>query len=193
MKYRYWAVAAALALAACHNKPAADGAASDMAAGSDSDVTLPRLPASEPTDARSYLDKAAAGDAFEIESSRAILKTTGNPAIRTFANMMITAHKQSSAQLRTAAGKLHLAEGSTTLSSDQQRTLDSIKAAKGTDADQAYLAAQRDAHSQALDLHKHYASDGDVPELKQAATSIATVVQRHLDELDKLPKPQGGT
>ncbi|MBB3956654.1 DUF4142 domain-containing protein [Novosphingobium sediminicola] len=196
MKYSLLIIAPVLMLAACDKKPEngpenVNATEGTVATDSGPDVTLPHLTL-QPTDARTYLDKAAAGDSFEIESSRALLKTSKNPAVRNFANMMISAHQESSRKLRGAAEKLKLAAGATSLSQDQQQKLDAIKSAAAADVDQLYLTSQRSAHNDALDLHRHYASDGDTPALKEAAGAIAPVVQKHLDELDKLTKPQDG-
>ncbi|NKJ01707.1 DUF4142 domain-containing protein [Novosphingobium sp. SG707] len=193
MKYRLLMIASVLALGACNNKadngnPAVDNEATTAAAP---DITLPHLTL-QPSDARGYLDKAAAGDSFEIESSQALLKTSKNPAVRSFAKMMVSAHQESSRKLQAAADKLKIAAGSTTLSPDQQQKLDGIKAADAAHVDELYLASQRSIHTDALDLHKHYASDGDTAALKTVAAGIAPVVQKHLDELDKLGRQGDG-
>ena len=190
MGHAYWIVAPALvlALAGCDKKPAAEDPSGDKVTMEAPDIKLPAA-ITQPDDARSYLDKAAAGDSFEIQSSQAILKTTANKDIKDFARMMITAHEKSTKDLKAASDKIKLAAGSPTLTTEQQSNLDKLAAARGTDADKMYLDMQRDAHKDALDLHKHYASDGDTPSLKAVAATIAPVVQSHLDALDKLPSP----
>lgn len=188
MGHAYWIVAPALALAlvGCDKKPSAENPSGDKVTMEAPDIKLPAA-ITQPDDARSYLDKAAAGDSFEIQSSQAILKTTANKDIKEFAKMMIAAHEKSTKELKSAADKIKLAAGSPALTTDQQTELDRIAAARGADADKLYLDAQRDAHKDALDLHKHYASDGDTPSLKAVAATIAPIVQSHLDALDKLP------
>lgn len=150
---------------------AADSAASQTAPGSD---------------AATYLTKAGAGDLFEIESSRAILKTTQNPQIKNFAQMMIKDHEASTTILRKAARSADLNVPKPQLRPDQQQSLDSIKAAKGEAADKIYLGAQRDGHAAALILHKTYAANGSSEPLKTAAGQIAPVVEQHIAALDKL-------
>lgn len=192
MKYGFLMIASALTLAGCNNKADNGNATENVeATGAAPDITLPHLTL-QPSDARTYLDKAAAGDRFEIETSQALLKTSKNPAVRKFAQMMIAAHQESSRKLGAAADKLQLPAGSTSLTQDQQNKLDIIKSANAADVDQLYLTSQRSAHSDALDLHRHYASDGDNPALKEVAATIAPVVQKHLDELDKLTDRRDG-
>lgn len=190
MGHAYWIVAPALvlALAGCEKKPVTVDPSGDKVTMEAPDIKLPAA-ITQPDDARSYLDKAAAGDSFEIQSSQAILKTTANKDITGFAKMMIAAHEKSTKDLKSAADKLHLASGAPVLTTDQQAKLDRLAAARGTDADKMYLDMQRDAHKDALDLHRHYASDGDTPDLKAVAAKIAPVVQSHIDALDKLPSP----
>ncbi len=181
------APALALALAGCDKKPAAEAPSGDNVTLEGADATLPAA-ATPQRDARSYLDQAAAGDSFEIRSSEAILKTTSREDIRSFARMMIAAHAKSTKELEGAAGKLKFAAGSSTLTAIQLQKLGELAAATGAEADNLYLDMQRDGHKEALDLHRRYAADGDMPSLKTVAASIAPVVQQHLDALAKLPK-----
>lgn len=193
MKTMLWLTLPALALAACHKD--ADNAQSMSA--SDTDVTSAQaasLPDADSanadsaavTDAASYLDKAGAADLFEIESSRALLKTTQAGPIADFAHMMIKDHEASTAMLKKAAKTANITPSSPQLSPDQQHSLDTIRAAKGKDADQAYLEAQRSAHAAALLLHKGYAANGDSEPLKAAAAKIAPVVEHHIDMLNSI-------
>lgn len=188
MGHGYWIVAPALALAlaGCDKQPAAESAPGDKITMEAPDIKLPAA-TSPASHARNYLDKAAAGDSFEIQTSQAILKTTERADIRSFAKMMIAAHEKSTKALDGAAEKLKLAPGSPTLSVDLQKKLGQLAAANGVNADKLYLDMQRDAHKDALDLHKQYATEGETPGLKTVAGSIAPVVQQHLDALGKLP------
>lgn len=206
MKKVLWFVLPALAmpafaLSACHkDNEAALTSASDSMTSDASSVTpgdgVPALSvdsaasdtadAAPGTDATTYLAKAGAGDLFEIESSRAILKTTQNPQIKSFAEMMIKDHESSTAMLKKAAKSESINAPTPKLTADQQQTLDSIKAAKGADADKIYLGAQREGHGAALSLHKTYAANGNSAALKDAAAKIVPVVQHHITMLDKI-------
>lgn len=211
MKTLLWLALPALTLAACQKAPdaaqgdasttlTADSSASDSSA-SDTVTPASGLPSMAPSptvsdaqaaagkpgnDPATYLAKAGAGDLFEEESSRAILKTTQDPQIKSFARMMIADHEQSAAILKKAARVADLNVTPPALRPDQQQSLDAIKAAKGKDADHAYLGAQRDAHAAALNLHRTYAANGDTPQLKAAAARIVPVVEQHIAMLDTL-------
>jgi putative membrane protein len=187
----------AMALSGCNkSSDPAQSAMSDSAASAAPADGIPTLAASSGdsadanaapgTDAATYLTKAGAGDLFEIESSRTILKTTQDPKVKSFAQMMVTDHEASTAMLKKAAKSADINVPSPHLTPDQQQTLNSIKAAKGADADKIYVGAQRDGHAAALMLHKTYAANGNVEALKAAATKIAPVVQQHIEMLDKM-------
>ncbi len=150
--------------------------------------TAPPSPANAmaPLDAATYLAKAAAGDRFEIESSRLILAKSPSAKVASFARMMIADHTRSTARLTQAARQDGLAMPAPALDSTQAAALDGLRQAQGETAQNVYLAAQRDAHTAALALHRAYADKGDKPALRAAANAIAPVVARHADMLAQL-------
>ncbi|WP_343610644.1 DUF4142 domain-containing protein [Novosphingobium sp.] len=183
------AILPALALAACQKAPStADAVSSGVvldnpAAVSSSDSGSDTAPV---TDAKTYLEKAGAGDKFEIDSSRAILKTTKNAEIENFAKMMISAHTESTEKVKKAAMAADIKAPAPVLPPELQQKLDAIKAAKGEDADKLYLEAQKEGHQAALALHKSYGAGGDTPQLKVVADNIVPVVRDHITMLNKM-------
>lgn len=183
------AILPALALAACQKAPSTADAASsgvvldDPAAVSSSESTTDTAPV---TDAKTYLEKAGVGDKFEIESSRAIIKTTKNAEIENFAKMMISAHTDSTEKVKKAAMAAGIKAPEPVLPPELQQKLDAIKAAKGEDADKLYIEAQKEGHQAALALHKSYGAGGDTPQLKVVADNIVPVVRDHITMLNKI-------
>jgi putative membrane protein len=179
------AACAALALAAC-GKKAED---TDMAAQGTPDAnptaTVP-TPANE-AGAPDFVAKAAASDMFEIESSKLALTRTKNADIKAFAQMMIDMHTQTTAGLKKAiADSGQPLTPPAALPADLQSKLDDLSKASDADFDKAYMDAQVDGHQAALDLMTRYASDGDVPALKDAAAKTAPIVQEHLTKATAL-------
>lgn len=172
-----------LALAACGRAEAPSNTSADMANPAQPTPTAAR-PAGTATP--TYLANAGAGDLFEIESSRAILNSTKNADIKSFAQMMIDQHSKSTEKVKAAARAAGLSVPPPQLNAEQKGLLSGIKGASGDAADRAYLEAQRSAHAQALALHQGYAATGDTPSLKKAAGEIAPVVQQHIEMLQKL-------
>ncbi|HET6526876.1 DUF4142 domain-containing protein [Sphingopyxis sp.] len=139
-----------------------------------------------PTDAATYVTKAGAGDMWEIESSKALLAKSGKADVKTFAQMMVDQHGQSTAKIKAAASSANIEVPAPKLDADQQKMLDEIRNADAAAIDAIYLAHQRAAHDSALALHRAYATNGDTEALKKAAGEIAPVVEKHIAELDKL-------
>lgn len=191
MKKLLWLALPPLLIAGCNRTTEpADG--TNQVSGGATNATPSQndaAPAVPAADTPGYLAKAGAGDLFEIESSEAIIAKTKNAEIRSFAQMMIKHHKESTAKVTAAAKQAGISVAAPALEPHQQQSLDEIKKATGADADRVYLDAQVTAHDQALALHQAYAANGDTPQLKTAAGEIATVVQRHIETLARLRTP----
>lgn len=169
------------------NTDTADDAAATQTAAAMDGASAPSADAAAPTDAAGYLAMAGAGDLFEIESSRAILAKSPDKAVADFADMMIKQHTDSTAKLKAAAGRDGVTVPPPQMTADQQAKVDGIKAATGASATDLYLTAQREAHPQALALHRGYAAAGDKSALKATAGEIVPVVQEHIATLQKMP------
>ncbi len=134
------------------------------------------------TGGQAFANTAAASDAFEIASSKLALDNSNSPAIKKFANQMIAAHTASTDKLKAATAGLSPAiTPDPKLNAAQQAKLDSLKGLTGTAFDTAYIAAQQEAHQQALDMLKAYGATGDVPALKTFAVGLAPTVAAHLN------------
>ncbi|PXA86540.1 DUF4142 domain-containing protein [Nostoc sp. 3335mG] len=182
---------ATMTLTACGHKAdanASDNAAAMSSAGlNDSNEAAPP-PIDENSQAaalspdQAFANKAAASDAFEIATSKLALAKADKPALKKFAQQMITAHTASTAKLKTATGGLSPAiTPDPALSADQQQTLTDLQSKSGADFDAAYKAAQVDGHEKTLDVLKAYANSGDVPALKTFASSLVPTVTAHLN------------
>ena len=133
-----------------------------------------------------YVATAGASDLYERRSSELVLQSTQDPAIRQFATMMIAHHTKSTKDVVAAARQARVKAPPLKLMPAQVTMVTELKAVKGSARDKAYVAQQRQAHDQALALHKAYAAEGTVPALRAAAGKVVTVVQRHIDMLSKM-------
>lgn len=194
------AATAAIALSSCGpktsttNTTSSDTVATDtmttnggdtmMANGSDANSAMPAA-----NSAQTFVNTAAASDAFEIASSKLALDNASSASVKKFANQMITAHEGSTAKLKkTTAGLSPALTPDPTLTADQQSKLDDMKGKKGADFDAAYIAAQQGGHQATLDALKGYAASGDVPALKDFASGLVPTVTAHLN-MAKALKP----
>ena len=172
--------AAALALAGCGPKATgnADAGGNEAAIA----ATNSTAPAPAATGGQAFANAAAASDAFEIASSRLALTSASSSAIKRYAQKMIDAHTDSTAQLKTAAASASPAiTPDPSLTADQQAKLDALMSLSGKAFDQAYAAAQTEGHQKTLDTLRSYAGSGDVPSLKAFATTITPIVAAHLN------------
>ncbi|WP_312490926.1 DUF4142 domain-containing protein [Sphingomonas sp.] len=175
------ATTALLALAGCGrgNDTAQTNMTNDTAMTAQPDATTPTPAASA---SQSFVNAAAASDAFEIETSKLALTNGASASVKSFARKMIEAHTASTAKLKaTTAGLSPALTPDPTLNAEQQQKLDRLKALNGNAFDQAYITEQTAAHQQTLDTLKAYAASGDVPALKSFANEMIPTVTAHLN------------
>jgi putative membrane protein len=180
-----------LALSACGHKGSADAdmnasSAASSANAEDSNAATsvgapPSAVAAQPA-GQTFANTAAASDAFEIATSKLALDKAGKPAVRKFAQQMITAHTASTAKLKSVGGSLSPAiTPDPTLSADQQQVLTDLQSKSAAEFDSAYKAAQVSGHQKTLDALKSYAASGDTPALKSFASGLVPTVTAHLN------------
>ena len=144
---------------------------------------LTAVSAQAPMTASSYMMKAGAGDQYEIQSSKLLLQTTTNPALKQFANMMVTDHMKSTADVKAAAMTARLRAPAPKLDAKGAADVAALRRARGTQRDMLYVTQQKAAHDKALALHQGYAANGSVASLRDAASAIVPVVETHRNEL----------
>lgn len=130
-----------------------------------------------------YVTTAGASDLYERTSSQVVLETTQDPNIRAFAQQMIAEHAKSTAQVKAAAAKSRVKAAPPRLTPLQSELIAELRAEAGPARDMAYVAQQKAAHGQALNVQKAYAMEGAAPALKATASGIVPVVQHHIQML----------
>ncbi|MDR6145018.1 putative membrane protein [Sphingomonas sp. SORGH_AS870] len=176
------ATTALLALAGCGKKQDATPAdtTNSVAAANQLDAATPTPAAVSAS--QSFVNTAAASDAFEIESSKLALTNGASASVKSYARKMIEAHTASTAKLKATTATLSPAlTPDPALNAEQQQTIDQLKSLNGAAFDQAYIAAQAAGHQQTLDALKAYAATGDVPQLKTFANGLIPTVAAHLN------------
>lgn len=141
------------------------------------------------TTAATYASMAASADNYEIQSSKLILGVAADPAVRDFAQMMITDHGKTSAELMQAAKTASI--GTTNLLSNEADMLKKLRAVPRDRQERYYVDQQVIAHERALALHQGYAAQGDNPGLRAVAEAAVPVVQHHLDMIRGIQAKMG--
>jgi len=193
--------AALLALAACGSSESAsetaagaESAATDVATETATTVENTTAaaanavtPAADANTAAGYATNAALSDMFEIESSRIAGEKAKSQAVKDFAQMMIKEHTATTQQLQSTLQQAGLnVTPPTALDQRRQEMITQLRNASPDDFDTLYLDQQTAAHQEALDLHQGFAENGDNPQLKQLAATIAPKVRQHLDMARKM-------
>lgn len=149
-------------------------------------LALPGIAAAQATNGRQYVRMAGASDQYEIQSSRLVLASTRNPALRRFASQMIADHTKSSTDVKAAARQGRVMAGRPALDAMGARNIAQLRRARGPARDALYIQQQKKSHRMALDLQQGYAAHGDVRPLARTASTIVPVVQHHIGELDRM-------
>jgi len=134
--------------------------------------------------AAEFVAKAGASDLYESMSSKLVLATTHDAAVRRFAGEMIKDHTKSTQMVKSAALHSGLHPKPPALDAKQRGLVADLRKAKGADRDHIYLDQQKQAHADALSLMQDYASSGSDAALRKAASGIVPVVKHHIDMLN---------
>jgi putative membrane protein len=132
-----------------------------------------------------YVQNAAASDMFEIETSRLALEKAAMPSVKTYAQMMIDEHTKSSTELKAAAGQAGI-QAPAALPADKQAKVDALRGLSGAEFDRQYLADQRSGHQETLAKVNGYLAAAPAGPLKDHASKLTGVVQKHLNSLEKI-------
>lgn len=140
------------------------------------------FPAMSADSAQDFVDKAAVGGMFEVESSKLADTAAQDATVKDFAHMMVSDHTAANTKLKEIAGEQKLSVP-TALDAKHQVDLDKLNSAKGAAFDTAYVHAQGDAHDEAVSLFEDYAKDGDNASLKTFATETLPTLKMHQDKV----------
>jgi putative membrane protein len=134
--------------------------------------------------ADAYVPAAAMADMYEVEAAKIAVTRAKDPKVKAFAQMMIADHTASTNKLKAALpGSGVSVTPPTALDERRKGMLENLRAAGDADFDLAYMHQQLAAHTEALALHKEYATGGDNPALKAVAAGVVPVVEHHLGEI----------
>ena len=132
-----------------------------------------------------FATSAAAGGMAEIELSKLAQQKTSDAQIKKFAAMMEKDHSAAGDSLMAIAKKENITLPAA-MDADHQKKYDDMSKLTGTDFDKAYVNLMVDDHKGALSLMQDEAKNGKDPALAAFAGKTATVVQMHLDAINKI-------
>ncbi|CCV05642.1 Outer membrane protein-like protein [Mesorhizobium metallidurans STM 2683] len=134
--------------------------------------------------AQDFVDKAAVGAKFEVDSSKIAQDKAHDQSVKDFAQKMIQDHGAANAKLEAvaAAQKLKVPAELDTKHKDDLERLQNADAP----VDQPYVEMQRSAHADAVKLFEIYARDGDTASLKTFAQENLPTLKMHQEMIEKI-------
>lgn len=134
--------------------------------------------------AQEFVNKAAAGGMFEVESSKVAEGKASDGNVKAFAQKMIADHGAANAKLATIAEAQKLTVPQE-LDAKAKADVDALQ--NGPDpVDGPYVELQRTAHADAVELFESYAKDGDNAELKTFAQQTVPTLKMHQEMIEKI-------
>ena len=136
-----------------------------------------------------FVQEAAIGGLFEVQSSQLAEQRAQDPSVKAFAERMVADHTKANDQLKqvVSAGNMNV-QIPATLDSTHQTKLDKLQSLNGNGFTQRYDNDQVTAHEETVSLFQRYAKGGDNPALKQFAQQTLPTLQDHLAMAKKLPE-----
>jgi putative membrane protein len=147
------------------------------------------LPAIAADSAQDFVNKAAMGGMFEVDSSKIAGDKAKDQAVKDFAQKMISDHGAANAKLESIAGAQKLTVPKE-LDAKHKGDVDTLQNATDS-VDGPYVQMQRDAHAEAVTLFESYAKDGDNAELKTFAQETVPTLKMHQEMIEKIATTGG--
>lgn len=170
-------ILAAAAVSACARNPF-----------SSMEPASPAFDMSSPLYGPNFVHIAASSNLLEIQSSRLALQVSSDPAVRSFAEMIIADHTQLAGKIAAAAKGTDIGPPppEALMPMDQAR-IDRLRATPAASFDAALRDLQIAAHQQAISLFQAYSAQGDNPTLRSIASQALVMLQKHLSAAEALP------
>jgi putative membrane protein len=133
-----------------------------------------------PISTATFIKEAAANDMLEVASGRMAEAKASRDEVRSFGTILVKAHTDSSAQLKSLVSAKDKNLLAAPLSLEQEKMLSDLKGETGGNFDTLYIAQQTDAHVKAIELYSAYAEHGEDAKLKAYAAQTLPRLQDHL-------------
>ncbi len=133
-----------------------------------------------PMTASAYMNMAHSSDMFEVESNQLALQMSRNPAIRSFAQMMVNDHTRMMNQMMSMASPMGMNMSSMPMMPHHMAMMQKLRASSGTNFDMMYKREQMMAHKEALMMHRTYAARGDNAALRAMAAKAVPMIEMHM-------------
>lgn len=140
---------------------------------------------------RNFVTKAATEGLYEVEVARVAAERATNPAVKSFAAMLVDQHSKANDELKQFAASRNVTLPSK-LPADKQNTIDRLTKVAGEEFDQQFVQTVgiKDHEKDIKEFEKASKSAKD-PELKAWIDKTLPTLRQHLAEAQKLPVAAG--
>jgi len=160
--------------------------ATDLPASQPTDPSINQAPPVATPSTESFLASVAAGNRFEIDSSKLALERGKSDAVKIFAHRLVDEHTSTGARFKQAVAQAKLPPPTDELDARHQAILDDLEARDAASFDKAYVEAQYQALRELAGLFRAYATGGDDARIRQFAQDLLLTMRSHLDDASKL-------
>jgi len=136
---------------------------------------------------KKFVKKVARASTNEVALSRLAESRASIPAVKSFANMMITDHTQANADLSSLA-KAKGIDVNKQVSEGNTDNVSSLSSKSGADFDKAYAKLMVSAHTGAVELFKDEVATGKDPDVVAFAKKYVDTLSMHLEHAKSLEK-----
>jgi putative membrane protein len=139
---------------------------------------IPSFANAQSDDDKKFLTKVSQADVDEIKLSELAQQKATNPAVKAFANKMVTEHKKMSANLKPFADSWGISAPSG-VDEDAQKEWDKLNGLSGADFDKEYIDQMVSDHTKALDAYTDEAKDTKDKKFQAAVIKNKTMIAAH--------------
>ncbi|UZT99373.1 DUF4142 domain-containing protein [Chryseobacterium fluminis] len=133
---------------------------------------------------KKFADKAAMSGMAEVMLGELASTNGTNASVKTLGAMMVKDHTKANDELKSWASTAGYTLP-TSVSAEQQKTYDDLKAKKGADFDRAFADVMVTDHKKAIEEFKKESSSGGDASLKSFAGKTLPALEHHLMESEK--------
>jgi putative membrane protein len=138
------------------------------------------------TSDQNFVDRAALGTGTEIELARLARARAVSPAVRAFADRIMTDHRQAHARLTRIERSIRMAAMPVALPANPLGSL------SGPQFDRAFMADQIKNHQEAIELFRAETQTGQDPRLRKYASDMLPMLYRNLQAAQAIAARLGG-
>ena len=135
-----------------------------------------------------FVQKVATSDMYEVQAGKIAAEKGQSDAVKQFGQQMVDAHTKTTEELTSIVKAKNLkVDLPSNLDAKHQKLIEDLNSVSAQELDKTYAKQQVDAHQEAANLFKKYASQGDDADVKQFAQKTLPTIEHHLEEAKKLP------